>query len=123
MSAFRRAIWFASVTWALGWFTLYLEIYRYRHVILGRMLDVFRPTTSDAAARPGVFVRAVVLCSILAPVVVVALWGWDRGHRTPGHIVARRDPPFPVATSAVIVGLAFCVLAGINHRLHSGERS
>ena len=47
----RRTEWLAGVLWALSWFELYLEVYRYRHVAPPRALGVPAPPLAVGAAR------------------------------------------------------------------------
>src|SRR5689334_23183985 len=67
----------ASGTWFLSWFAPYLEIYRYHHVVLSRIGDVLCPP-ANAAARPGGFLRTVVVCSVAAPLHLAAANSADR---------------------------------------------
>src|SRR5215467_1933107 len=68
-----RVIASTGLLWLVSWFGLYLEVFRYHHVRLSYLGNVMWPAASEGA-RPGAFVRSVVVCSILAPVAfLVAL--------------------------------------------------
>ena len=103
----------AVATWLLSWFALYLEIFRYRHVAPSRIVSVLWPV-ANAAAKPGGFVRTVVACSALAPLVflAVSIWVWS-GRRSAN---TRHAPTAvgSVARAVVMLGVTMLVLGVLN---------
>lgn len=70
----------ARGVWFLSWFSLYLEIFRWRHVVPSRIATVVWPDVSSVS-QPGAFVRTVVVLSVVAPVVFFALAAAERTQR------------------------------------------
>lgn len=114
--ALQRVQWAVGVVWFLSWFELYLEFYRYRHVAPPRMLGLPAPALAvGAGARPGGFLRTVLACSALAPVVFVALWLVRRARQAPAGVVRLgAEPAFPMAWVVGLFGLGLCVAGTIN---------
>jgi hypothetical protein len=97
----------------LSWFGLYLEIFRYHHLVLSQIGRVAWPSET-AGPRPGGFLRSVIVCSILAPILFVVLWTATRVRmaRFVDAVPARAilsAPPISLAS-----GVALIVLAVIN---------
>ncbi len=112
--ALSYATWVGGVMWCLGWFTLYLEIYRYHH--LAAPLIGAEAVGIGPGASPGVFLRTVVVTSVGAPLLVAALllWRWASSSR---RSEARRpEPHFPITKAIVAFGAALCVL-GVTNQL------
>ena len=59
--------------WLFSWFALYLEIIRYHHVSASRVTAVLS-RSGGMSAQPGEFVRSVVACSLVAPIVFAVMW-------------------------------------------------
>ncbi len=98
--------------WFLGWFTFYLEIYRYHHLaapLIGGAAVDFGPGSSS-----GAFLRTVVVSSAIAPLLVglLLLWRWASSSR---RSEARRpEPHFPTTKAIAAFGGMLCVLGVIN---------
>ena len=112
--ALRRAEWVAGVAWALSWFELYLEIYRYRHVAPPRALEFLAPPLAvGAGAQAGGWLRTVLACSALAPGLFVVLAVWRRARRSAAR-PATPEPRFPLARAAGSFGLLLCATGALN---------
>jgi len=103
----------AICTWLLSWFALYLEMFRYRHVVASRMISVLWPV-ANAAAKPGGFVRTVVACSALAPLAFVALSVRVRSGKWPATVRAAQNVAGSLARALAILGLIMVVLGSLN---------
>ena len=68
----RRLPVLAAAMWSLSWFALYLEIYRFHHVVVRHLGSVLWPAVSGGM-RPGGFVRTVVASSVVAPLLTAVL--------------------------------------------------
>jgi hypothetical protein len=98
-----------GVAWFLGWFELYLEIFRYHHVTPATLVH---PASwlSDGGrgSRPGSWLELVLLCSSLAPPLFAVLR--IASPRPP----SRLEPRFPFAVAVAIFGALLCVLGTLN---------
>lgn len=115
--AIRRAGWLVGVIWFLSWFELYLEVYRYHHVALPHIFGLPSPTLAvGAGAKPGGWLRSVMVCSALAPLlfVTVRLWRWWQRTRAGAAALAQPEPTFPMVPAVAVFGVALCVLGTIN---------
>jgi hypothetical protein len=73
----RTAVCVSGSLWVLGWFALYLEIYRWRHIIPSLHLNGWTaPPGEVIQSRPGGFLIAVLMTSALAPPIFAALVAW-----------------------------------------------
>jgi len=106
----------AICTWVLSWFALYLEIFRYHHVVPVRMVSVLRPV-ANAGAKPGGFVRTVVACSALAPLVFLTLSVWVRSSNRSAYIRAALMAAVSLAGALAMLGLSMVVLGMLNQIL------
>jgi hypothetical protein len=103
----RRGAQVAAGAWFLSWFALYLEIFRWRHVVPSHLANVVWPT-AGSANQPGGFVRTVVVCSAVAPVVFLTLAGAQRRNRS------RAGQGTPASTGARLAGAeALAVFGGV----------
>jgi hypothetical protein len=91
--------------WALSWLALYLEIVRYHHVSLTHLGGIL--WTSGGGVQPGIFVRAVVVCSVLAPLCAALLS--VRNAQARGSI-----PRVALAPLILGVGALVAVLGAVN---------
>jgi hypothetical protein len=110
-----HAIQLLGIIWLLSWLGLYLEIFRYHHVVLSRMMDVLLPPRRPGPG-PGGFVTSVVLWSLLAPPIFSALWilSWTRRKTA----LASDPIPRPVLTAFVLIGLGLSIgVLGIVNQL------
>lgn len=64
----RKAMWITTGVWISSWFAIYLEIHRWHH-----MTPSLRLNPPDPRGKPGEFVIAVIVSSVIAPVVLVIL--------------------------------------------------
>lgn len=99
--------------WLLSWFALYLEIFRYRHVIPSRIFSVLWPA-ADAAAKPGGFVRTVVACSALAPLVFLLLWIFVLSGKRSANARAALSTASSLAGALAMLGLTMVVFGAAN---------
>ncbi|MGH7617241.1 MAG: hypothetical protein ACREPM_08445 [Gemmatimonadaceae bacterium] len=108
---------FAGVVWFLSWFELYLEIFRHHHVTAALLLHPSNWfVTTNGAAQPGGWLRGVLVCSAVAPVLFAGLVGWRRLGRPKDARSSRAlsDGPFPFGSAAAVFGAALIILATIN---------
>ena len=113
----KRLQWLNEVvicTWLLSWFALYLEIFRYRHVVPSRIVSVLWPVANDAAARPGGFVRTVMGCSALPPLVFLTLSVWVRFSKRSVNTLAALAAASSLAAALAMLGLTMVVLGVLN---------
>lgn len=103
----------AICTWLLSWFALYLEIFRYRHVVASRMINVLW-SVANADAKPGGFVRTVVACSALASLAFVALSVWVQYGKWPTTVRAALSAAGSLAGALAMLGLTMMVLGLLN---------
>jgi hypothetical protein len=117
----RSAIWLTVLLWALGWFGLYLEIYRYHHVTPSLSLNppASVPGTS-IHAHPGGFLITVLVTSALAPPAFAAfcLLNHLLAGRTAGPPSTRSQSTSPLALVVTAIGATVCLSGTINHFLH-----
>ena len=112
----KRLQWLNDVaicTWLLSWFALYLEIFRSRHVVSSRIVSVLWPV-ANAGAKPGGFVRAIVGCSVLAPVLFLTLSVWVRSGKRSANIRAAVTAASSLAGALAMLGLTIVVLGVLN---------
>lgn len=101
-----RLRWLAGVLWALSWFELYLEIFRFRHVALpwgrgpGAAAMAFGPN-----AHAGWWLRTDLVCAVAAPVMFVVLAMVHRRDGRVGGASFSARPFFPTMTVAAAGGL------------------
>ena len=110
----RMAIRLCGSLWVLGWFALYLEIYRWLHVTPSLHLN--GPPSAPGTAilsRPGGFLIAVLASSALAPLLFVSLLLWNR-RRGPKEYGLRSQ----VAFSFMASGIAVSLLGAVNQLVH-----
>ena len=108
----RGVIEVAAGIWFLSWFALYLEIFRWHHVAFPYLATAVWPT-ANSPNQPGGFVRVVVVCSITAPFVWLALAALRQMQPGPS---GRRVPHwiFPRPAALVVVGGTLAVLGAMN---------
>jgi hypothetical protein len=92
---------------------LYLEVFRYHHIELSTLLAGWA-LPRDVGARPGEFVRAVVICAVTAPMMFLTFAAWLIVHTR-----SRARPRIPTRATAWSVGtqlfgLVLIVLGLIN---------
>ena len=118
----RTAVCVSGSLWVLGWFALYLEIYRWGHVTPSLHLNGWAaPPGEVVRSRPGGFLIAVLMTSVLAPPFFAALVAWN-GMRSPKVNSSLRKGmrvPSQVALPMMLSGIAVCVLGAINHFIHA----
>jgi hypothetical protein len=108
----QRLFDFTICVWLLSWFALYLEIFRYHHVVPSRMFSVLWPT-ADTAAKPGGFVRSVVACSLLAPLLLM-LSILVRSGRRSADLRAAPTAVSSLAAAFAMLGLTMALLGALN---------
>jgi hypothetical protein len=96
------AVTAALICWFLSWCGLYLEIFRWHHVVLAQISGVIWPDP-QAAAKPGGFVRTVVVSSIVIPPIALALM-----------IRSGRPILAALSGSAVVCGIVLALLGAVN---------
>jgi hypothetical protein len=96
----------ALILWFLSWFELYLEMFRWRHVVLAHILDVVWPDPY-AGGTPGGFVRSVVVSSAVVPPIALALL------RANGRTWTRA-----LATATIVSGSTLALLGAANQFAH-----
>lgn len=111
----ERGAQVAGGAWFLSWFALYLEIFRWRHVTPAGMARVVWPAAA-AADQPGGFVRVVVVCSAVAPLVFLTLVAAQRLRRIRPGRGARgaREATFVSSGAVAVFGGALTALGAIN---------
>jgi hypothetical protein len=111
----RRGAQVVAGAWFLSWFALYLEIFRWRHVVPSRLASVVWPTVGSAD-QPGGFVRTIVVCSAVVPFVFLTLAVAQRNHRTPSGrgALGSRGAKFLGPEALAVFGGALSVLGVIN---------
>ena len=113
----QKMRWLVAVAWCLSWFELYLEIYRYHHVSRSVLVN---PASwfpgAGLQARPGGWLQAILVCSVLAPLLFAFLVFWSKLHRSRlGDSAATRvDASFPFGWAAAVFGLVLSVLGAVN---------
>jgi hypothetical protein len=96
----------ALVLWFLSWLALYLEMFRWRHVVLGHLVDVVWPDPF-AGDTPGGFVRSVVVSSAVVPPIALALL-----------IANGRTWTRALANATVVSGSTLALLGAANQFAH-----
>lgn len=98
----------------LSWFALYLEIFRWHHVLPSRLASVVWPTAG--INQPGWFVRTIVACSALAPLVSLtfAAARWKYRARSRRDTSASVESRFGAPEAVAVFGGALSVLGAIN---------
>jgi hypothetical protein len=113
----QKSRWLVAVVWCLSWFELYLEVYRYHHVSRSVLLDpaLWFPG-ADLQARPGGWLQAILVCSVLAPLQFAFLVFWSKLQRSRlGDSAAPRvNASFPFGWAAAVFGLVLSVLGVVN---------
>ena len=75
--------WGSGLVWAWSWYTMYLEIFRWKHVT---PLFRFNPGPpipgTDIRVKPGMPLKFLYVCFFAAPVVFVATT-WRRRNKAP----------------------------------------
>ena len=104
-----------GMAWFLSWFALYLEVFRYQHVVLTGLYGVIWP--SPWGPQPGGFVRTVVVCSLVSPALCVLFFVWHRlvVARQVGRSTTGRRHVWPAMFAMFGAGLT--VLGGLNQVL------
>jgi hypothetical protein len=85
-SAIRAAVAVSGIAWVWSWYTMYLEIHRWRHVTRSFRFNPGPPIPGTSIRpKPGRPLKALYACSVGAPVVFVgtAVAGIVRAHRNP----------------------------------------
>lgn len=90
----RRLKWVSGVVWIWSWYTMYLEIFRWKHVTPTLRFNP-GPPLQGMRPRPGLPLIGVYLASALAPLTFLTTVIMDRAHRTD----AETAPPNKVSTS------------------------
>ena len=71
-SAIRAAAAIGGAVWAWSWYTMYLEIHRWKHVTRSFRFNPPPPIPgANIRPRPGLPLRALFVCSAAAPMVFV----------------------------------------------------
>jgi hypothetical protein len=62
--------WISGIVWAFSWYTIYLEIFRWKHMTKTLRFQAPPPIDGmDAPSRAGLPLKAVCFTSVVAPVV------------------------------------------------------
>ena len=73
IKALSIGIRIAGALWALGWFIIFLEIFRWHHMTMSLHFSGPPPIPGDPPPRAGGFLRGSAALSTVAPLVCVAL--------------------------------------------------
>jgi hypothetical protein len=107
--------------WILGWFALYLEIFRWHHVNPSLRLSGWaRLPDAPLHSRPGGFLVAVLTSSALAPPVFLALLVWMRLWGS--NVESPQHKEFAVRSQVALLltasGIAVSLLGAANYFIH-----
>ncbi len=102
----------------LSWFALYLEIFRYHHVIPSRLFSVLWPT-ADEAAKPGGFVRTLVAGSVLVPLVLLMLAILLRSSKRPADPYSTMTAFNSLAAGLAMLGLTMAAFGALNQTIRN----
>jgi hypothetical protein len=96
----------AGIAWFSSWFGLYLEVFRHQHVALTGLFGAIWPSPLEGP-QPGAFVRTVVVCSLVSPVVCALFCAWHRQGvtRRVGQATISRGSLWPAVLALFGIGL------------------
>ncbi|MCU1680287.1 MAG: hypothetical protein JWQ81_1026 [Amycolatopsis sp.] len=98
-----RLRWISGILWVWSWYTVYLEVFRWRHLTRTLRLNPPPPLPgTDVAPRAGLPLQALRICALTAPAVfaaasVVASSRARMPHATDTQSVRKSAPQRPEA--------------------------
>jgi hypothetical protein len=72
-SKVRIAMWVSGITWILSWIGIWLEIFYWHHMTPSLKLNPPPHLPGLPPPRPGNFLLAIILFSVIAPLIFLTL--------------------------------------------------